>query len=131
MDEALLPHLSPLGWEHIHQTGDYVWHTNRGVAKGRYWPPRIPNLAIFRPWRAKKSICCGVIGFFGFCQYAGAEDAAVRKCPAANPMASALLAIAHLPCVARSPDDGAGVDGKDHTSRSAAIFSTASWNFGC
>jgi hypothetical protein len=68
MDEALLPHLSPLGWEHIHQTGDYVWHTNRGVAKGRYWPPRIPNLAIFRPWRAKKSICCGVIGFFGFCQ---------------------------------------------------------------
>ncbi len=33
MDEALLPHLSPLGWEHIHQTGDNVWHTNRGVAK--------------------------------------------------------------------------------------------------
>jgi len=25
MDEALLPHLSPLGWEHIHQTGASDW----------------------------------------------------------------------------------------------------------
>jgi hypothetical protein len=23
--EALLAHLSPLGWEHINLTGDYVW----------------------------------------------------------------------------------------------------------
>lgn len=36
VDDSLLPHLSPLSWEHIHLTGDYVWHANRRVAKGRY-----------------------------------------------------------------------------------------------
>lgn len=25
IDEALLNHLSPLGWEHINLTGDYIW----------------------------------------------------------------------------------------------------------
>jgi TnpA family transposase len=30
IDDALLQHLSPLGWEHINLTGDYVWHRNRG-----------------------------------------------------------------------------------------------------
>jgi hypothetical protein len=25
IDEALLPQLSPLGWDHINLTGDYVW----------------------------------------------------------------------------------------------------------
>lgn len=25
IDERLLPHLSPLGWEHINLTGDYIW----------------------------------------------------------------------------------------------------------
>ncbi len=31
IDEQLLPHLSPLGWEHITLTGDYLWrqHTQR------------------------------------------------------------------------------------------------------
>jgi hypothetical protein len=24
--DSLLTHLSPLGWEHINLTGDYVWH---------------------------------------------------------------------------------------------------------
>ena len=45
IDEALLQHLSPLGWEHIHLTGDYIWHANRRVAKGRYRPLRIPKSA--------------------------------------------------------------------------------------
>jgi hypothetical protein len=27
IDENLLPHLSPLGWEHINLTGDYIWQT--------------------------------------------------------------------------------------------------------
>jgi len=27
VDEALLPSLSPLGWEHINLTGDYSWRT--------------------------------------------------------------------------------------------------------
>ncbi|EQD58773.1 TnpA transposase, partial [mine drainage metagenome] len=25
MDEELLQYLSPLGWEHINLTGDYLW----------------------------------------------------------------------------------------------------------
>jgi TnpA family transposase len=46
IDDALLPHLSPLGWEHIHLTGDYVWHSNRRVAKGRYRPLRMGKSAV-------------------------------------------------------------------------------------
>lgn len=40
IDEALLPHLSPLSWEHIHLTGDYTWHANKRVAKGGFGPLR-------------------------------------------------------------------------------------------
>ena len=40
IDEALLPHVSPLGWEHINLTGDYAWHANKRVAKGRFRPLR-------------------------------------------------------------------------------------------
>ncbi len=36
VDDALLKHLSPLGWEHINLTGDYVWHANKRVAAGRF-----------------------------------------------------------------------------------------------
>ena len=32
VDENLLPHLSPLGWDHIALTGDYTW---RAID----WPP--------------------------------------------------------------------------------------------
>jgi Tn3 transposase DDE domain len=31
-----LVHLSPLGWEHINLTGDYIWHANRRVVKGHF-----------------------------------------------------------------------------------------------
>jgi hypothetical protein len=39
VDENLLQHLSPLGWEHINLTGDYVWRQNRkGVrVPSPYW----------------------------------------------------------------------------------------------
>jgi hypothetical protein len=40
VDDSLLRHLSPLSWEHIHLTGDYVWHANRRVAKGWFRPLR-------------------------------------------------------------------------------------------
>jgi hypothetical protein len=43
IDDGLLQHLSPLGWEHVHLTGDYVWHANRRVAKGRYRALRTPK----------------------------------------------------------------------------------------
>jgi TnpA family transposase len=38
IDETLLPHLSPLGWEHINLTGDYVWRQNKHVGQGKYRP---------------------------------------------------------------------------------------------
>jgi TnpA family transposase len=40
IEDELLAHLSPLSWEHIHLTGDYVWHANKRVAKGRFRPLR-------------------------------------------------------------------------------------------
>jgi hypothetical protein len=43
VDDGLLHHLSPPGWEHIHLTSDYVWHANRRVAKGRYRALRKPK----------------------------------------------------------------------------------------
>jgi len=35
VDDALLPHLSPLGWEHINLTGDYLWRQSKQVDRGR------------------------------------------------------------------------------------------------
>ena len=40
IDESLLPHLSPLGWEHINLTGDYIWHQNKKVEQGKFRPLR-------------------------------------------------------------------------------------------
>jgi len=41
IDDSLLQHLSPLGWEHINLTGDYVWRQNRRPDK-RKWRPLRP-----------------------------------------------------------------------------------------
>lgn len=43
VDEELLPHLSPLGWEHINLTGDYVWQQDKRVERGRFRPLRTPR----------------------------------------------------------------------------------------
>jgi len=43
IDESLLPHVSPLGWNHIGLTGDYSWHANKRVAKGGFRPLRRPK----------------------------------------------------------------------------------------
>ncbi len=40
--DDLIRHLSPLGWEHIDLTGDYVWNLNRNVTQGNFRPLRIP-----------------------------------------------------------------------------------------
>jgi len=45
VDDKLLPHLSPLGWEHINLTGDYVWRQNRQVEQGKFSPLRMPGEA--------------------------------------------------------------------------------------
>lgn len=40
VDDKLLQHLSPLGWEHINLTGDYVWHNDKQLGKGKFRPLR-------------------------------------------------------------------------------------------
>ncbi len=40
IDESLLRYLSPLGWEHINLTGDYVWRQSRKLEEGRFRPLR-------------------------------------------------------------------------------------------
>jgi len=41
VDDALLQYLSPLGWEHINLTGDYVWLHRQKENKGKFRPLRI------------------------------------------------------------------------------------------
>jgi hypothetical protein len=36
INEKPLSHLSPLGWEHINLTGDYIWKSNRITASGKF-----------------------------------------------------------------------------------------------
>lgn len=43
--DHLLAHLSPLGWEHVNLTGDYVWAATDGVSK---------TSGGFRPLRAAR-----------------------------------------------------------------------------
>ena len=40
VDDKLLQHLSPLGWEHINLTGDYIWRQHRLVESGKFRPLR-------------------------------------------------------------------------------------------
>ncbi|WP_028455993.1 Tn3 family transposase [Chitinilyticum litopenaei] len=45
IDEKLLQYLSPLGWEHINLTGDYVWRQSRKVEDGQFRPLRLNGKA--------------------------------------------------------------------------------------
>lgn len=40
VDDELLKHLSPLGWEHINLTGDYVWKKSSKLKEGKFRPLR-------------------------------------------------------------------------------------------
>lgn len=40
VDSALPQYLSPLGWEHINLTGDYVWRQARRLEEGQFRPLR-------------------------------------------------------------------------------------------
>lgn len=42
IDLELLPHISPLGWEHINLTGDYVWRSLKYGEVGKFRPLRNP-----------------------------------------------------------------------------------------
>jgi hypothetical protein len=47
--DHLLLHLSPLGWEHINLTGDYVWSPADAMTENRdgFWPLRpVPDPAL-------------------------------------------------------------------------------------
>ncbi len=45
VDDGLLEHLSPMGWQHINLTGDYVWRQNKQVQTGGFRPlrPTLPE----------------------------------------------------------------------------------------
>ena len=45
VDDGLLQYLSPLGWEHINLTGDYLWRQRRRVEKGQFRPLRLSRKA--------------------------------------------------------------------------------------
>jgi hypothetical protein len=49
VDERLLAHVAPLGWNHINLTGDYVWHANKRVVKGGFRALRRPRLSRLSP----------------------------------------------------------------------------------
>ena len=40
VDPALLRYLSPLGWEHINLTGDYLWRSSAKIGEGKFRPLR-------------------------------------------------------------------------------------------
>ncbi len=43
VDGELLQYLSPLGWEHINLTGDYLWRQSRRLEDGKFRPLRMPG----------------------------------------------------------------------------------------
>lgn len=45
IDDALLQHLSPLGWEHINLTGDYTWRPSDVLGSDGYRPLRVASEA--------------------------------------------------------------------------------------
>jgi TnpA family transposase len=53
INEQLISHLSPLGWEHINLSGDYVWRTNLKLGQGKYRALRSvdSNLYNKQAWR--------------------------------------------------------------------------------
>ncbi len=38
IEDDHLQYLSPLGWEHINLTGDYVWNTQNNLGNGKFRP---------------------------------------------------------------------------------------------
>ena len=40
VDDGLLKYLSPLGWEHINLTGDYLWRSSAKIGAGKFRPLR-------------------------------------------------------------------------------------------
>ncbi len=45
VDDSLLQYLSPLGWEHINLTGDYLWRSSSKIGAGKFRPLRPLKIA--------------------------------------------------------------------------------------
>jgi hypothetical protein len=45
VDDGLLQYLSPLGWEHINLTGDYLWRSARQDRRGQVQAATAASLA--------------------------------------------------------------------------------------
>ena len=52
-DDTLLQYLSPLGWEHINMTGDYLWRRSIKVGKGY---AALPLMKPFLPCKISRYI---------------------------------------------------------------------------
>lgn len=52
-NDQLISHLSPLGWEHINLSGDYVWRTNLKLGQGKYRSLRSVDSSLYKKqaWR--------------------------------------------------------------------------------
>ncbi|STS37287.1 transposase [Klebsiella pneumoniae] len=48
LNEQLIAHLSPLGWEHINLSGDYVWRTNLKLGQGKYRSLRSVDSSLYK-----------------------------------------------------------------------------------
>jgi hypothetical protein len=48
INEQLITHLSPLGWEHINLSGDYVWRTSLKLGQGKYRALRSVNRNLYK-----------------------------------------------------------------------------------
>ncbi len=59
INEQLITHLSPLGWEHINLSGDYVWRTNLKLGQGKYRALRSVNSNMY-----KNRLSVGIISVF-------------------------------------------------------------------
>ena len=42
IEQALIPQLSPLAWDHINLTGDYVWSGGLDLDADGYMPLKLP-----------------------------------------------------------------------------------------
>lgn len=48
LNEQLIAQLSPLGWEHINLSGDYVWRTNLKLGQGKYRTLRSVDSSLYK-----------------------------------------------------------------------------------
>ncbi|MEF8031694.1 Tn3 family transposase, partial [Escherichia coli] len=48
INEQLVSHLSPLGWEHINLSGDYVWRNNLKLGSGKYRSLRTVDTILYK-----------------------------------------------------------------------------------